>query len=231
MWALVGNAAASARMHQDESRFDQLTLDASLGARWSRARNAITLAGQVQSFELDYERYRQARGVLAQWQHSPDERSQASLFAQHSALRYPAQGIRDADRSVVGAAYGRAFSVRYSPVMFASVYAGTEDELAAGVAHLGHELWGARLGGQVQLGAGWSVLASVSHEERRYGGPDPLFLDTRRDRQTDLTAGVAYLLRANTTLLMQLAHTQNRSNVPINKFDRSAATLSVRFAF
>jgi hypothetical protein len=71
----------------------------------------------------------------------------------------------------------------------------------------------------------------VSHEERRYGGPDPLFLATRRDRQTDVIAGLAYLLRANTTVLAQLAHTENRSNVPINGFDRSVATVSVRFAF
>jgi hypothetical protein len=43
--------------------------------------------------------------------------------------------------------------------------------------------------------------------------------------------GASYLLRANTTVLAQLAHTDNRSNVVLNKFDRTVATVSVRFSF
>jgi outer membrane protein len=231
VWALVGNAAAAARLHPDENRFDQSTLDASLGARWLRGQDALTLGGQLQSFDLDYARYRDTKGLVAQWQHSYDERRQASLFGQYSQLRYPTQSIRDADREVLGVAYGRAFSVRYTPVVFASAYVGRERELASGVPHLGHDLWGIRVGGQLALGNGWGVLGAAAYEERRYGGPDPIFLDTRKDRQTDVSAGVSYLLRADTTLLAQLAYADNRSNLPINKFDRTVATVSARFTF
>jgi len=231
VWALVGNASAIARVHPDEKQFDQRTLDASLGARWLRGRDAVTLGAQLQSFELDYARYRDTKGLVAQWQHSYDERRQLSLFGQHSQLRYPTQDLRDADRSVLGVAYARAFSVRTTPVVFASAYVGRERELASGVPHLGHELWGVRVGGQLALGNGWGVLASAAYEERRYGGPEPLFDDTRQDRQADVSAGVSYLLRANTTVLAQLAQTDNRSNIPINKFDRTVAAISVRFTF
>jgi tetratricopeptide (TPR) repeat protein len=231
VWALVGNASAAARLHPHENRFDQMTLDASLGARLLRGKDAVTLGGQLQSFGLDYARYRETTGLVAQWQHSYDERRQASLFGQYSQLRYPTQGIRDADREVLGVAYGRAFSVRYTPVIFGSAYIGRERERAPGVPHLGHDLWGIRVGGQLRLGNGWGVLGSAAYEHRRYGGPEPIFLDTRKDRQADVSAGVSYLLRANTTLLAQLAHTSNRSNIPINKFDRSVATVSMRFTF
>jgi tetratricopeptide (TPR) repeat protein len=231
IWALVGNAGAAARMHPDEDRFDQLTLDASFGARWSRERDAVTVGAQFQSFELDYERFRETKGLVAQWQHSFSEGRQASLFGQYAELHYPTQPIRDAERSVLGAAYARAFSVRHTPVVFGSAYAGREREQAAGVPHLGHDLWGVRLGGQLRLGKGWGVLLSTAYEVRRYGGPDPLFLETRKDRQADVSFGVTYLLRANTTLLGQLAHTDNRSNLSVNRFDRSVFTLSVRFAF
>jgi outer membrane protein len=230
-WALVGNASALARLHADESQFDQLTFDASLGARWSHGRDAVTLGAQLQSFELDYARYREVKGLVAQWQRSYDEQHQVSLFGQYSQLRYPTQSIRDADREVLGAAYGRAFAVRYTPVVFGSAYVGRERELASGVPHLGHELWGIRLGGQLTLGRGWALVGSVAYEERRYGGPEPLFLDTRKDRQADLSAGVSYLLRANTTLLALLARTDNHSNIPINQFDRTVATVSLRFTF
>lgn len=54
-WSVVGNAAGSVRGHDDETRFDQTTLEGSLGARWARGKNAITAGGQLQNFELDYE--------------------------------------------------------------------------------------------------------------------------------------------------------------------------------
>lgn len=230
-WALVGAASGSARLHRDENRFDPLTLDGSAGARWSRERDAVTVGAQVQSFELDDARFRETKGLVAQWQHSYDERRQASVFGQYSELRYPAQVIRDADRSVLGVAYGRAFAVRYAPVLFGSAYTGTERERASGVPHLGHDLWGARLGAELRLGGGLGVLVSASHEQRRYGGTEPLFAAARKDRQTDLSLGVSYLLRARTTLLAQLAQIDNRSNIPIHAFDRTVGTLSVRLAF
>ena len=230
-FSVVGSAAGTLRANRHESRFDQATLDGSLGGRWAPGKDALTVAAQLQSFELDHERYRETSGIVAQWQHAYDERRQASVFGQLSSLRYPTQRIRDADRQVVGLAYGRVLGVAYAPVVFGSAYVGREAQRADGAANLGHRLWGARAGGELRLGRGWSVLGAAAYEERRYGGPEPLFEATRRDRQTDLSAGVSYLLRASTTVLGQIAHTHNRSNVELNRFDRSVATLSVRFSF
>lgn len=230
-WALLGGASGLGRFQQSETQFDQATLDASLAARWSRGKDAITLGGQFQSFQLDYARYREVAGVVGQWQHSYDEYSQVSLFGQHARLHYPTQNVRDADRDVVGIAYGRAFTVRYSPVVFASAYAGRERQFDSNFPQIGYDLWGLRAGGQIALGKGWSVLATASYEQRNYGGPEPVFDETRKDQQTDLTAGVSYLLRAHTTVTAQVAYTDNRSNIPISKFDRTVAGLSVRFTF
>jgi hypothetical protein len=230
-WALVGNASGSARLHPHEDQFDQMTLDASLGGRWSRGSDAITLGGQLQSFQLDYARYREVAGAVAQWQHSYDDKNQVSLFGQHARLRYPTQSIRDADRDVLGIAYGHAFTVRYAPVLFGSAYAGRERPLASEVPNVGYDLWGVRVGAQLSFRRGWGVFASAAYEERDYGGPEPIFLETRRDRQTDLGLGVSYLLRAHTTVIAQVAYTDNRSNIPISKFDRTVGGVSVRFTF
>ena len=141
-WSLVGNAAALGRLYPGETRFDQLTVDGNLGARWARGKEAITVGAQLQSFELDWARFRETTGALVQWQHAYDERRQASVFGQYSQLRYPTQSIRDANREVIGVAYGQAFSATYSPVVFTSAYVGREAELAPDVAHLGHKLFG-----------------------------------------------------------------------------------------
>ena len=43
--------------------------------------------------------------------------------------------------------------------------------------------------------------------------------------------GLSYVIRPGTTLIGQIAHTDNHSNVEIDKFRRTLATLSLRFNF
>ena len=112
----------------------------------------------MQSFELDNSRYRDSRGMIAQWQHNLDERRQLTGYLQYAQLRYPSQEIRDANRGIGGAAYAQAFSGRLSPVLFLSAYGGREKELADGVPHLGHEPAGIRIGGQFKPAEGWTVF-------------------------------------------------------------------------
>jgi hypothetical protein len=53
----------------------------------------------------------------------------------------------------------------------------------------------------------------------------------RKDRQSDLSAGVAFYLRSDLALISQIAYTENRSNVDLNAFRRALATLVVRYIF
>jgi len=132
---------------------------------------------------------------------------------------------------VLGAAFARVFAGEYSPVLFVSGYGGQEKEKADGVPHLGHDLVGLRAGGQLRLGIGWTLFGNLAYERREYGGPDPLFLVTRQDNQVDMTVGLSYLLRPNTTLIAQYAYTDVDSNIQINAFTRNVGTVSLRFNF
>jgi hypothetical protein len=230
-WSVVGGFGANLRQNLSEARFNTDALDASLGMRFARGLNAITVGAQGQYFAVDATTYRTSSGVIAQWQHSYDERTQATVYGQHAALRYDTQPVRDADRSVLGLAYAKAFSGEYSPALFASLYGGEEKEVNELFPHLGHELLGVRLGGQLRLEGGWSLFGSLAHERREYGGTEPLFLVVREDKQTDLNAGLSYLWRSGTTLRLQLSHTQNSSNVVLNEFERTVVSTAVRFNF
>ena len=75
------------------------------------------------------------------------------------------------------------------------------------------------------------MFGAVNYEERRYGGPEPIFLATRKDRQTDLQLGASYLMRAGMTLIVQASGTDNRSNIDLYRFRRTLGTVSVRFDF
>jgi outer membrane protein len=230
-WSLVGGLSGVVRSNLTESNFNTDTVDGSLGVRFARGLNAITVGFQGQYFAVDTHGYRTTSGGIAQWQHNFDERTQATVFGQHAALRYDTQPVRDADRSIIGVAYAQAFSGDYAPAVFVSLYGGEEKVKNELFPHLGHKPVGARLGGSWRLGGGWSLFGSVSYERREYGGTEPLFLVTREDKQTDVNAGLSYLVRSATTLLLQVSHTNTSSNVVLNDFDRTVVSTSVRFNF
>src|SRR3954470_5058776 len=230
-WAVVGGVAGAGKLNRNISEFDTLTLDGNLGMRWAKDKEAITLGVQLQDFELDWGRFRETAGVVGQWQHSFDESHQVTVFSQYAALRYPTQEIRDANRAILGLAYAQAFSGDAAPVIFASTYFGRESELAQGVPHLRPKPVGARLGGQVRLGAGWAAFANASYEHRKYGGPEPVFGIVRVDNQSDVGGGISYVVRPGTTLIGQISHTENRSSIDLFQFHRTVYTASIRFNF
>lgn len=230
-FALVGGASGSLITHPVEGQFDTYNVEGNLGGRLTSGKEAFTVALQVQEFGVDFRRFREAMGGVAQWQHNYHERRQSTLFVQATKLEYPTQPIRDANRGVIGIGYAAAGTGEYQPAIFLSAYGGQEREEADGVPHLGHDLAGIRIGGQLRMGLGWSIFANAAHERRLYGGIEPIFLVRREDRQYDVAAGMSYLLYASTTLVVQLAHTRNDSNVVINDFDRTVASMSVRVNF
>jgi tetratricopeptide (TPR) repeat protein len=230
-WSMIAGFAGNGKFNRNEDKFDTDTVEGNFGARWAADADALTLAAQLQTFELDNSRYRDSRGLVGQWQHSLDERRQFSGYLQYAQLRYPTQSIRDANRGIGGVAYAQAFSSRLSPVLFLSAYGGREKEIAEGVPHLGHEPAGIRIGGQFKPAEGWTVFGGVNYEERRYGGAEPIFLVTRKDKQTDVRLGASYLMRAGTTLIVQASNTDNKSNIDLYQFRRTLGTVSIRFDF
>jgi tetratricopeptide (TPR) repeat protein len=230
-WSLVGGIAAYLRRNTDATIFNTDSLDGNIGVRYTRGLDAFTLGAQAQYYAVDTARYREAVGAVAQWQHAFDERTQATLYGQHVQLRYESQPVRDADRSIIGVAYAQAFSGEYSPAIFGSLYGGQEEALDPANPHLGHTPLGVRAGGQLRLGGGWTAFGSASYEQRKYDGPEPLFFIVREDRQTDVLAGVSYLVRPGTTVLAQVAYTDNSSNIPLNDFDRVISSVALRFNF
>jgi hypothetical protein len=155
-----------------------------------------------------------------------------SAYGQYARLNYAGvQGIRDADRWVAGAAFGHAFAGTLKPVGYVSAYAGTDDEINAGVPWLGDDFWGVRLGGEITVAPDWVAFGAASLERRYYGGADPLFLLTRGDSQTDFRLGVTYRPAEGWVITPFAAYTRNSSNIPIYEYDRWIAQVSVRREF
>lgn len=230
-WAVFGGVNFNQRMNSSHDIFDTKGLDANLGVNLTKGDDSYSAALQLSDFEVDNNRYRDATGLTAQWVRTLGSSSQVSAYLQYSELRYPGQNVRDADRTVVGAAYARALSGDYAPVIYIGGYAGEEAETHANVAYLGHQLVGARAGGEMSINPEMKLFGSASLESRDYGGQEPLFLVSRRDTQTNLRVGLGYVPAPGWTITPSLGYTRNDSNIVINDYDRTVLSVSLRRDF
>jgi tetratricopeptide (TPR) repeat protein len=229
--ALLGGIDVKKRVNSRQDDFNTGFNAENVGFNYTQDKNSYTFAYQKQDYYVDYNLYRQARGVIGQYQHAFTEASVLTAYAQYTPIEYPAQDIRNANRAVGGLAYARAFGGEYQPVVFLGGYGGSEAEKALNVPHLGHEFWGLRAGGRFSLRDNLALFANASREERRYGGADPLFLTSRHDAQNDLALGLVYTPAKFWSITPQITYTRNDSNIQINQFERTQIFVTVRREF
>lgn len=229
-WSLIGNASAAYRAHSGgNSQFDTSQIDLNAGASYRLERNEYSLVAQIGTFDVNNSRARKQTGLVGEWTHRFDGFRQFSAYLQLSRLHYPQQTLRDADRNVIGGSYAHLF--RSGLLAYAGLYFGREKERSSGVAHLGHKLTGMRGGVQLPLSESLAVFTTLGFENRRFGAADPLFLVTRRDRQTNLNLGLSWVPAKSWRVTPQLALTNTSSNIPVADFDKRSVFVTVRRDF
>lgn len=230
-FAVFAGASFDQRLNSGFDRFDTGSLGGSVGASVLRDNDEYTLALQAQTFSVDNARFRDAAGVLAQWRRSFGQDDQLTTYLQRTRLSYPGQSVRDADRTVLGLAWAHGFSGPRAPVMFLGAFFGSEAERTQGFPQFGHDLMGVRLGGQIDLSEKLKLSVNYSFEDRRYGGPDPLFLLDRRDKETSLRVLLPYEITKEWTVIPQLSYVENRSNIVVSDYNRTQIFVALRRDF
>lgn len=230
-WSIFGGANVNQRINSKETIFNTRGLDGNVGLSLTTGADSYSAALQLQSFDVDNKRYRDGTGTTLQWQHDLGNSSQASSYFQYTDLKYPGQPVRDANRYVLGAAYASVLGGSYVPAVYVGLYGGEEKEKQSGVPYLGHKLYGARTGGELNINAQTKLFGSLSAESRRYGGNDPIFLVTRKDTQADVKVGVNYVMAKLWTLTPLLSYTKNKSNIIINDYKRTMFSIGLRRDF
>ena len=228
---MLANASASLKLNNSRNQFDNDQLNGSVGVNFERNSNQFLLAWQGNTLSVDSNRIRDYSGLMGQWRRAMSQSAETSLYIQHGRLSYPGQASRNADRTVLGAAWVQALPMRFEPTMFLSGYVGEENEVGVNVQHLGHKLLGARAGAEASISPRAAAYASIGYEQRHYGGQEPFFLTARSDRQLDLQLGVRYAYAPKWTITPSLSYLDNHSNVQIYKFDRTVFNVAVRYEF
>jgi len=229
-WALTAGLNGSKRMNTEVDVFDTGSADAHVGVVRTYGKDVFSAALQYNQFWVDNDRYREAAGFTAQWQHNYDARSQASLYIQYSDLRYMSQEVRNADRFVIGANFAHALR-GFKTVFYGGAYVGDEATRKDGFEHLGHMLYGARIGAQHEIHRDARLFANLGYEHRRYGADDPFFLRTRVDHQWNLGVGVAWTPAKDWLVTPQFQYTHSNSNIALNDYKREMVSVTVRRNF
>jgi tetratricopeptide (TPR) repeat protein len=230
-WALVAGLNGNKRMnnhHQDT--FDTGQIDGHLGLVRTYGRDVFSAVLQYNQLWVDNDRYREAAGFTAQWQHNYNARTQSNFYVQYSNLRYPSEDVRNADRFVIGANFAHALA-GFKTVFYGGAYLGEEVVKDDSVPHLGHVLYGARAGAQHEFHRDAKAFVNLGYEHRRYGGEHPMLLRTRDDNQWNFGVGVAWTPAKNWIVTPQFQYTDNRSNLDINRFRREIVSVTLRREF
>jgi uncharacterized protein YaiE (UPF0345 family) len=229
-WSLIGNVYGNARVNAKYNDFNTGQVDVNFGASYRYEKHEFSGVVQAGTYTVAGSRARDQQGLVGEWTYRIDGFRQWSTYIQWGDLTYPGQSLRDATRTVVGTSYAHAFRDS-NVIVFAGGYVGTEKERASGVPHLGHDLVGLRFGAQKTLSDAWALFGSVSYEDRKYGGADPLFLVTRHDKQWNLNLGANWVPAKLWRVTPQLTLTSVKSNVAISDYNRSLFSVTVRRDF
>ena len=230
-FSVFGSASGNNKINSSETEFDTSSVDFNVGMQYKLEQNSFVLALQDNHFDLNGDAFRRAYGVTAQWLHNFDARNQAGAYYQYTGLKYAGNSIRNADRQILGFNAAHVFEGDHSPVLFASIYGGKEDARDNFADFLDQDIYGARLGGQLNVNNKVQLFTSLSYERRHNAENDPAFLARRKDDQYDASLGLNYSPARDWTIKPQLNYTKNDSNIALNSFDRSIISINVRKDF
>jgi tetratricopeptide (TPR) repeat protein len=229
---LYAGVDARKRMDFVHDEFDLGNLDGRVGALMGQGPDAVRVEGHSGLLYLDNSINRHNNGLAAEWRHAYTPSHQISVFGQYNRLRYPDAALKsnDVNQTVLGLGWLHAPESVPGSLVFASVYAGQEQDTADRVDG-GQKFYGVRAGGQKALNDRTDIFASVGVRTGDYDRFNIAFLDYRHDRQYDASLALSWRPATNWTVRLQVTYTKIESNFDLNTYDRIDASITLRRDF
>ncbi len=228
-WSVIGGLSVNGRGHFKQHVYDSLQIDANAGASYRYEKHEFAGALQLGTYGVNGATARNQYGVVGEWTYRIDGLRRWSSYLQWGQLKYPGQSARDADRTVIGTSYAHSF--RDGFLAFGGGYLGYEKQKNSAFPQFGHDLFGLRGGLQKELGPNLASFATLSFEDRKYKGIDPLFLVNRHDEQFTLNLGLNWVPGKFWRVTPQISYTSVKSNIVISDYKRTTISVTLRRDF
>ena len=227
--ALSGAADLRLRRHDDLREFDSQLIDLQ-GALQLPAgqRGNLRFGLHHNEYRLDDASYRRMQSGSAQWSRMLAEPTRFTVHAHASRIRYLREDVRSSSSDLVVLGVGGAHVLRSGHTLSGSVQIGY-DEAVADREDGDRMLRGVSLAWQTpRLAPSLEAFAAGSFLQSDYRRENADFGVLRRDRRSELVLGLAWRMAPGWHLRPQLAHTENRSNLELNAYHRTEASLTLR---
>lgn len=232
--ALSGSLAATLgadlqmRSHADLTTADWRDVDLRAGLfQRLNARDGLQYTLRHNEYDLDHG-HRRVQSAGAEWRRTVAGRARLGIGVQGHRIRYlsDARGS-SSDLIGVSASAAHLFDATARIVGLAGLFAGL-DNAVAGRADGDRHIFGASAGLQRGLSPAIEGYASLGLLYSRYQDRNPDFGVLRRDRQLELSLGLAWRFAPGWSLRPQMSRTRNASNIPVSDYDRTEASLALR---
>ncbi len=240
-WQLDAGADWRKRAYNFQNQFDTVGLDGRAGVAYAagaeRFRMGIADGRNRLGGLLSYD----TAGINGEWRHVFSPANQANVFLQQAKYRFADVLMKpnDFDQQTAGLGWVHV-SVDGRATVSGNLYRGTEKDVSnlvttatpsGGRADGPKRFSGFRLGGQVAAGDRTILFLNGGVQVGNYERLNPMFLQLRNDRYSDLTAGASWSFSKRWTLRPQLNFSRNSSNIVIYSYIRKDVSLTIRRDF
>jgi tetratricopeptide (TPR) repeat protein len=228
---VFAGADARKRLNNHEDTFNLGNLDMRVGVAVGEPAHQVRVALTGGRYSLDDNLSRRAEGATGEWRYSIDPSNQLNAFTQYLRNRFTnaASQANNFDQSTYGVGYLRVLNDGKA-ALFGAFFEGKERD-TDGRADGAKRFYGFRLGGQLMLREDLDAFAVLSSQIADFGRRNTVFLETRRDEQTDVVIGANWRFARDWTLRPQLLHSRSMSNIVIYQYERTEGSLTVRRDF
>jgi tetratricopeptide (TPR) repeat protein len=232
-WTALAGAELRVHSYAELDTVDSRAVDLRAGLRQALdARNSLQYTLAHGDFELDHEGYRRTGAATAEWTRLYGERARLSLSAQGYRIRYrqPEAAASSSDLLAFAGNGGYLLGSPSRSLLLGGLFAGY-DNAVSGRADGDRRVFGASGALQRRVGARVEGYASLALLRSDYQRQNADFGVKRRDRQADVALGLSWGLRDGWSLRPQVLFTRNRSNIEVNDYRRTEASLMLRRAW
>jgi tetratricopeptide (TPR) repeat protein len=240
-WSLFAGGDLRGRAYQDERLFNSAAVDVRMGAAQNSGTDQWRAALSYQHFDQEGDapgdpkptNDRRMGGVLLDWRHSADTKTQYGLGLQLNAVRFPTNEIEDFDQAFVSTSYLKSFERAGVPLLYVTAFGSydkAKNKFADGETDKSKTLAGARAYLQYSFSPklqGFTGLALIHRRDLEEFARSTTVADGR-DNYGEALLGFAWQFRDRCGLRLQYIYSRNASNIDIYDFDRHEVSSTIR---
>lgn len=232
-WSWIGQAGFNTLSYSEVSDYSsaQFNLQAGVQRLSDASKQRITL--RYQPYYLGGDAYRQFTGLHLQSDHRITPLWRTNYFLQYGDTVYVDSPNRDASNLSLGLGGSLRVSKNSGSQLFSSLYYGIDDAKEDNItaqSTTDRDYYGLRLGGLWSLTSEHALILSLNRQFSQYSEEDPLFQTLRKDEQTGTNLGWQWIVNRHWVLKTNLSYSDNQSTVDTNTYNRTQASISLRYS-